>query len=620
MDGIDTGNKLGTGTGFSHKIKAAIYCRVSTLDQLKDDLTVKSSLQSQEARCRRYIAEHDFSLDPMHVYVEPGVSAELFEERFVLQKLLDAARAGQFNLLVVRAGDRIARDQAIYFNIVKILQEQCHVQIISLTSPSFAEDPDIFNPIRNTRLIAQHTMDSFVATYQHALQVERLQEGKRAQVRAGRFIFANPPFGYKIEPKMTGNKVERVPIPDPVTYWVLEALPTWTLEDNLSLLEIAERLDSLGVPTIKGGRWNRNSVNTIIRNPFYAGKIVHGRRPLRQGQPAKGNKRVTNPRPETITMGDHHYQHPYDWETHLRMLEKLSLRTRTMSAPRTHSSPSPLAGLLKCGYCGASMTYYMGSMWQPKAPEELKRKPNKPKPVNPKNPDRRKTDYFLCSQHLANRNACNVNRCPSLPLFQKVWEVAVNMSLFEKTNPETFYRDLTGPDSDLVAGIRAQIALVEKELASLPNQRRKADDLYFQDEPSITKAKYVELSKGFDEREARLTEQLNDLRRKVSDQDVLAKRRDKYTAYVRAVRRLDEQVREAGRICYWPLELSKEVREILRELFGEVRAWSSKIPDPTARGGGNKDVRIEITTSKMFQSQSRQQGQQPATDDASATN
>ncbi len=84
--------------------RIVIYCRVSSAGQ-EDNF----SLETQEAACRRYAAEHGYIVDEAHVYREVHTGTELWERR-VLQRAREAVRAREVEAVIAYAIDRLARD------------------------------------------------------------------------------------------------------------------------------------------------------------------------------------------------------------------------------------------------------------------------------------------------------------------------------------------------------------------------------------------------------------------------------------------------------------------------------------------------------------------------------
>ena len=84
-------------------MKAAIYARVST-DKQGRDQTVDSQLEA----LRRWATAHGHELEDDHVYIDEGYSGARLD-RPALDRLRDAAREGEFEVLGVYSPDRLAR-------------------------------------------------------------------------------------------------------------------------------------------------------------------------------------------------------------------------------------------------------------------------------------------------------------------------------------------------------------------------------------------------------------------------------------------------------------------------------------------------------------------------------
>src|SRR5688500_3135111 len=84
-------------------MRAAIYCRVSTARQNNDD---KDSTENQEERCRIICTAKGWEV--VQVYDEGDASAGT-AQRNEFQAMILAAKAGQFDVIVVREVSRLSR-------------------------------------------------------------------------------------------------------------------------------------------------------------------------------------------------------------------------------------------------------------------------------------------------------------------------------------------------------------------------------------------------------------------------------------------------------------------------------------------------------------------------------
>lgn len=97
------------------KLNAALYCRVSTLEQSKGKF---SSLDAQEERLKAYCIAKDWEV--YNVYIDDGKTAANID-RPGLQKILEDAKSGKFQVVTATKLDRISRNVKDWHNIIQNL-------------------------------------------------------------------------------------------------------------------------------------------------------------------------------------------------------------------------------------------------------------------------------------------------------------------------------------------------------------------------------------------------------------------------------------------------------------------------------------------------------------------
>ena len=100
------------------EIRASLYARVSSDRQAKDN-----TIGSQLASLRERIAADGLTLLPELCFVDDGHSGNTLV-RPALERLRDAAYAGQLERLYVLAPDRLARNYAYQFLLLEELQQR----------------------------------------------------------------------------------------------------------------------------------------------------------------------------------------------------------------------------------------------------------------------------------------------------------------------------------------------------------------------------------------------------------------------------------------------------------------------------------------------------------------
>ena len=106
--------------------------------------------------------------------------------------------------------------------------------------------------------------------------------------------------------------------------------------------EIANILNEEGILTNTGKRWSAQRIYSILRNPIYVGDLVLG----------MGPHSSENQKPLWLKGVHEPLVSREDFE---RVQELLNYRAETPSAPRWHTSPYLLTGLVRCGKCGGAL-------------------------------------------------------------------------------------------------------------------------------------------------------------------------------------------------------------------------------------------------------------------------
>src|SRR5581483_8594204 len=173
------------GAASRRPLRAIGYLRVST--ELQADKGMGLDVQRQRVR-EHAVAKGWELVDVVQEAASGGVQAgELFswEHRPVLLGLLERARAGDYDVLLVARLDRLSRDYATLTVLERMLQQH-GVEVVS-TAEENGDGPVAEYLRGNLALIAQ---------LERAMIRERLQAGKAAKKRLGRHVHGRVPYGY----------------------------------------------------------------------------------------------------------------------------------------------------------------------------------------------------------------------------------------------------------------------------------------------------------------------------------------------------------------------------------------------------------------------------------------
>ena len=314
--------------------RVAIYCRVSSAGQ-EDN----SSLATQEASCRSYAAEHNWEI--AGIYKEIFTGAELFD-RPQLGRLRESVRAGEAEIVLAHALDRVSRNQA---HLGFLLSEwDHHGARLELVTEAFDETPE-------GRLL--QSVRGFVAEMERLKIRERTQRGTRARVEAGKpLVGCRPPYGYQ----WADSEKSRLHL-RPENAAVVRRIFDEALQGS-SLRGIGKTLTSEGIstPSGRGLRWEASVLHRILSNPIYAGqgaafryiteRVPGGKKRVRNRPPNEQIALPVNLAPAIVTAQE-------------QQAVIARLEANKLQATRNNRNPEATllrAGFARCGYCGSPLS------------------------------------------------------------------------------------------------------------------------------------------------------------------------------------------------------------------------------------------------------------------------
>jgi DNA invertase Pin-like site-specific DNA recombinase len=182
--------------------------------------------------------------------------------------------------------------------------------------PVFATDEPIDAQAPEASTILVRRVKQGMAEYFRYNLKAQMWEGLRQYVIGG-YNTGRIPYGYlpdrsthpnPLKASMGATRARLVPDPERGP-WVTRMFQ-WRVYEKLSLSGIARRLTAQGAPSPDGKPWSPATVNGILRNPKYTGKVVIGRTRNAGPSQRKGERKVRAvPREHWTWAGDDH-DHP----------------------------------------------------------------------------------------------------------------------------------------------------------------------------------------------------------------------------------------------------------------------------------------------------------------------
>jgi site-specific DNA recombinase len=298
-------------------MRAVVYPRVSSEMQLEG-----YSLDAQLTTCRRLAELRGWEV--VGVYTDEE-SAKTAIDRPAFQRMMQAARAGRFDVIIVHKLDRFARSVEDMLSYLRELEE-INVALVSAT-----EQFDFSTPMGRLLLTM---LAAFAQWYLDNLSHETAK-GKLARAEAGMWN-GEIPFGYTVQYRKDGGDGQARPDEQEAqgVQLAFEKYATGQYSDN----DIADILNEAGYrPRGRGERalelFSKDSVRDLLQNRFYLGEVQY------KGQRHRGVHQAI------IS------QELFD------LCEKVraSRRHRRGIQARSDSKPYPLSGLARCARCGGVM-------------------------------------------------------------------------------------------------------------------------------------------------------------------------------------------------------------------------------------------------------------------------
>ena len=346
---------------------AAAYIRVSTDDQ------TEYSPDAQLRELREWAAAHELVLDDRFIYADEGLSGRKAEKRPAFQEMIRTAKLKEhpFDVILVHKFDRFARsreDSVVYKSMLK----RCGVEVISIKEPladgSYAG-------------VMEAIYESFAEAYSINLGQE-VKKGMTEKALRGEPQTA-PPYGYTLSvvaadhschnpspafpvqsPLLSkeggpqdreiyphqppAGQSNRTFVPHPVeAEYVREIFRRFASGEGL--FPIAKWMTAAGQRTHRGNPFENRTVEYILRNPVYIGKL--------RWNPA-GRSRRDFDDPNIITAdGIHEPLITQElWDAVQRRMAEVKARWTYHGRPagdRHHW----ICGIVRCAACGSTLIW-----------------------------------------------------------------------------------------------------------------------------------------------------------------------------------------------------------------------------------------------------------------------
>lgn len=306
-------------------LRVAAYCRVST-----DKEDQVGSFESQQSYFRQYISQHS-EWELYMIYADEGISGTGTKKRKEFNKMIQAARSGEIDLIITKEISRFARNtlDSIYFT--RELKKY-GVGVIFMN--------DGINTLDSDSELRLAIMSS-IAQEESRKTSERVKWGQKRRMEQG-VVFGRNMLGYDvINGKMYINNDGAKTVRLIFHKFVNEKKGTYV---------IARELTEEKISPMKCDKWQSSVILRILRNEKYCGDLIQKK--TYTPDFLSHEKKYNHGEEKFVIIKDHHEPiiSRSIFEAANTMLDE---KSASQSGFSKHSSRYPFSGKILCGKCGS---------------------------------------------------------------------------------------------------------------------------------------------------------------------------------------------------------------------------------------------------------------------------
>lgn len=233
-----------------HRLKVAVYCRVST-----DNLNQAGSYELQIQSYKEYVSSHP-EWELVEIYADDGISGTSTKHRMAFNKMIEDCKAGKIEMIITKSISRFARNVVDCVSIVRSFK--------SLTPPVAVLFEDVnINTLTQTGELLMVVMAALAQGESEAKSAS-VKWGFRRRFEAG-IPKISPLYGFEKDGRnLYVNETEAAVV----------RLIFQMFDDGYSIPDICMVLNSRSILSPKGVRWSYSTVKNILHNEKYCGDVI----------------------------------------------------------------------------------------------------------------------------------------------------------------------------------------------------------------------------------------------------------------------------------------------------------------------------------------------------------
>ena len=490
--------------------KVGIYLRLSQEDLREGDSV---SIDNQRMILTKYVKEKGWTL--VDTYADDGWTGTDFN-RPEVQRLLDDAKSGRINIIVVKDLSRFGRNYIQVGQYIDYIFPLNNIRFIALNDGVDTAD-------RNSTALEMMPIINLFNEWHASSTSKKIKAVVEANAKAGKYGCKQAAYGY-----IKGDDEKHTPIINPETAPVVLSIFKMRAQ-GISPRHIADKLNEDGIlnptdyhysrigkePTIAMRHlWSGATVKNILQNRIYLGQLAQ----LRRTTVSHKNHKVV-------------YKDESDWviveNNHEPIItQELWDRVREVENSVSNGKPmktgyvNPLCGLMFCADCGFKMQ--VATTWRgiKKTPDAV--------------PYR---SYNCTSYRLFGKNACDshyiTERCIEKLIVDNTRLMARLVIDDEEAARKRFLAIKNQGDAEKTANSRKNLAANQKLISELQGLIQSVyEDKYLgkitETSCGVLLGKYETELKALQEEQAKLTARLDTEKQNAEDVDKFIERVKKY--------------------------------------------------------------------------------------------
>lgn len=330
------------------KYIVGIYVRLSRDDERAGE---SLSIENQKILVTKYVKEQGWTIK--EIYVDDGYSGTNFE-RPGIKRLLDDAKSGEINTIVVKDLSRFGRNYIMCGQYIDYVFPSFGIRFVAI-------EDRIDTASKDTSAMDMMPIMNVFNEWHSANTSKKIRAVKRSCAEAGKYLASKAPYGY-----IRADDKNHTPIIDEEAAQVVKRIFEERAKGK-SPYKIALELQAEGVlcPALyaeqKFGRicaklvhnaWSPMAIKKILHQEMYAGDLVQQRV---KHISYKNKKVVKVSKEEQVVISNNH--EPIISKELWKKVQEVEEKASTGKMTKTKITP-PLSGIMRCSTCGTTMEYH----------------------------------------------------------------------------------------------------------------------------------------------------------------------------------------------------------------------------------------------------------------------